>query len=273
MSEQYGKGALEDSYDIRDYQYAGSSPFDCQAGFNVLDVVGNDLVTKDQNGSYSCGGQAWAYYGEVLETVATGTYEPRSARWIYSQTFVEGGGSSGRNNSDVVTKQGWALEKHALSYDNGKPPREAFMRLKPFLSPEAKESMEVSKALSYLQVRGDIDVVAQAIRDNYGCVITLAGQDNGTWRSEFPKPPNNKDWFHHLYCGKAKMIGGKKYIAVKNSWGNDTGKEGWQWIGEEYFTTGNVRGGWTLQWDYRPAKIKVLMQQVIKLMKLLLGKK
>ena len=34
---------------------------------------------------------------------------------------------------------------------------------------------------------------------------------------------------------KAKMRNGKKAIGVKNSWGPNTGQNGWQWLNEDWF--------------------------------------
>lgn len=274
MSDRFGKGAIKDRYDIRNFQYKAPRaglPFDWNKGFDIEEKIGARLVTKDQDGSYSCGGQAWAYYGEVLEAVATGTYEPRSARWIYSYTHVSGGGSNGKDNSDFCVNKGWALEKNVLSYDNGHPPSERFMITKPAVTQAIIEDTEVDKALSYLQVNANIDLFAQAIQENNGMVLGVDGQDNGTWLSLFPKPPAQKVWAHWLYAGKAKLINGKKYIGVKNSWGPDAGEDGWQWIGEDYFKTGNVWKGWTLAWDYEPPKKKQLMIQIVRLYKALIA--
>lgn len=267
---EHGTGGIKDTYDIRDYRFVGgAAPFDWETGYDIENVIGVTLDVKDQNGSFSCGGQAWAYYGEVLETIATGSYEPRSARWIYSHTWVPGGGSAGRENCDHVIKRGWLQEKYATSYENGKPPKEDFMRIKPANVPE---DTEVARALSYLNLgTPSIDRVASAVSANYGCIILISGEDNGTWRKAFPKPSKRPAWNHWLYCGKAKLINGKKHIGVLNSWGKATGEDGWQWISEDYFRSGNVLSGWTLAWDYKPAKVKLLMKEAIKLLQQLLA--
>jgi len=260
----YVTGAVRDKYDVRNYQYApkgAGATFD----FDIEKVIGSKLVPKDQNGSGSCGGQAFAYYGEVLETIATKSYEPRSARWPYSHVFAPGGGSMGKPLADFLIKNGWALEADATSYENGKPPSEKFMQTKPVLSKEAIANAEVTKAASYLQVKADIDIIAKAIEDNNGCCVALYGEDNGTWRSSYPKPPTKQTWAHWLYFGKTKMINGKKYIGCINSWGN-VGKDGWQWISEDYFVNGNVWYGFTLAWDYKAPLHKQAMIQTVKLL-------
>lgn len=268
---KYGTGAIESKYDIRDYWYKplDRGGFDWEDGFDVEKELGFKFRLKDQNGSGSCGGQAWSYYGEVLGKVAQEHYEPSSARWIYSHTHVPpGGGSRGRDNCAFCIDKGWVDERFASSYDNGKPPKEDFMRQTPELSNEAIADGEVQKALSYMQIPVNIEMFAQAIRDNYGMVLVLNGQDNGTWRSKFPEPPTEKEWGHFLFCCGAEMIDGKKYIKVINSWGDDTGEKGYQWLSEDWFKNKKlgIREGWTMAWDYRPAKRKLAMKQMIKLL-------
>ena len=123
----YGNYALPSRTDIRDKQWSlfpqATTPHDWSKDFDV----GIELKTKDQGQSGSCGGQAWSYYGEVLSTVYDKIYTPKSAKFIYAQTFVTGGGSAGRDNCKIVQKQGWADEAVLSSYDGGLPPSEQFM--------------------------------------------------------------------------------------------------------------------------------------------------
>jgi len=257
--KQFGKGAIIDKPDNRDILYSkvamGSTPFDWSTGYDIETVLGTALgnqafkiSSKDQNGSGSCGGQAWSYAGAVLEGLVTGTYEERSAKFIYSQTYVLPAGSDGRTNCELVKNQGWAREAVCASYDGGNPPSEVFMQRKSDITPEAKNDANKAKALVYGNVTVSIDAVAKAIRDEGGVILGITGKNNGTWLSSFPKPPDKIDrdcWNHWVYCGKAKMINGKKYIGLKNSWGN-IGESGWQWIGEEYFVKTYIWSVWTL---------------------------
>lgn len=255
-------GAIPSPIDERDWQWQeigfAAEPFDWKKGYDIevelrkkLNDIQFNLPVKDQNGSGSCGGQAWATYDSVFEAMATGTFEERSAKYIYAQTFVPpAGGSAGRTNSELVVKQGVSREALLSSYENGNPPSENFMRRPQDITPEAKADAKKSRAKGYANVGVDIDAVAQAIRENYGCVIGIYGKDNGTWLTPFPKPPvgNPPYWAHWLYAGKAAMVNGEKHIGVLNSWGRDCGQGGWQWISETYYKT-KIQGGQNALWE------------------------
>lgn len=242
----FNPGGIPDTYDHRDYQWSelgfGTAPFDWAKGFDIEEVLKkalNDdsfsLPTKDQNGSGSCGGQAWAYYAQILEAIVTGSFEERSAKYIYAQTNAPGGGSAGRPNCEIFVNQGVAYETKCLSYENGLPPSEAFMIRAQDITQEARDNAALSKSLAYSNVRNNIDDVAQAIEANNGVIIGVRGQNNGTWYTEFPKKPTSLDWGHWVYAGKAKRINGVKHIGFKNSWGDAAGVKGWQWLSEDWF--------------------------------------
>lgn len=238
----HGTGAIKDTPDERDYKWAdhaklaGVAQFDWEKGYDVEEDTGIKITVKNQNGSSSCGGQAWAYYGQVLDP----EHVEKSAKFIYANTNAPGGGSAARTNSDFVCKKGWGDESLTPSYmgTNLKiPPSEAFMTYKEDITSEAYEKAILDKGLSYAYAKINIDEIAQAIANNKGCIIGISGQNNGTWRTKFPQKPaiiDNTSWSHWVYCGKAKMIDGKKYIGFINSWGEDVGDEGWQWISEDY---------------------------------------
>lgn len=263
----HGTGAIVDVLDARDIQYEniamGVQAFDWNKGFDIEEELAKALGTnstkmripnKDQDGSSSCGGQAWSYYGGVLEAFSTASYEERSAKFIYSQTFVGNGGSAGRTNSQLCCDQGWAREAVCSSYDAGMAPGEAFMQRKSDITPEARNDASKAKGLVYANVATNIDLFATAIQNNHGMVVGITGQNNGTWRTAFPKPPVNatNTWNHWMYAGKAKLINGKKYIGLKQSWGDGIGEDGWQWIGEDYFSQDipvlryAIWSGWTM---------------------------
>ncbi len=234
-------GAIRDDADARDFRYrdfiGGSAQFNWEKGYDVEEAIGMKIPVKNQGESGSCGGQAMAYYGQVLEEVSSKTFEERSARFIYAQCFVPPWGSNMRPLIKIATEQGWARESLLTSYENGQPPKEPFMQRTDDITQEIRDDALNAQMLSYAIVQPNIDEVALAISNNYGCILGISGQNNGTWLSEFPQPPKTPDWGHWIYAGRAKMINGKKYIGVLNSWGDTVGDKGWQWLSEDYFTT------------------------------------
>lgn len=248
---EFGKGGIrEDIPDPRDYAWGkdvGSSavPFDWDAGYDVEVEVSNKLgvpfklPVKNQDGSSSCGGQAWAYYGQILDTLNDLSTEEKSAKFIYCQTHVGTGGSDGRANCAICINQGWGNEIDCPSYENNLPPSELFM-ITNDISPVAKTNAFKDRGLAYANVLDrDVENIATALRDNHGCIFGLTGTNNGTWRSAFPLPPTTftNSWNHWVYVGKARLRNGKKYFGLINSWGKEVGDEGWQWISEDYVKT------------------------------------
>lgn len=256
--EHLGKGGLASPKDTRDYDWgvigASKIPFSWELGYDI-DL---NISLKNQGNSSSCGGQAVSYYGEVLEAKASETVEERSAKFIYAQTAVQGGGSCLRDNCNIAVNQGWALESVLPSYEFGNPPTETFITRKEDITDIVRANAVQSRALSYAVVdRTDIDAVAQAIASNYGCVILIQGTNNGTWLSKMPNVTKSGDntWNHFLYCGGAKMISGKKYVKARNSWGN-IGENGWQWISEDFFTNGYILECRTIVFNNQPARFQ-----------------
>jgi len=251
----FNPGGHEDIFDARDFKWSdiagGFTSFDWTKGFDIEDkltsVLGSPFVfenfdDKDQDGSFSCGGQAIGYYGAVKEALATKSFERRSARFLYSQVFIPGSGSRMRDVFDISINQGFAKESVLTSYENGLPPSETFMEKTSDITLAVRNDAKLSQGLSYFYVdQTSIDSVAQAIEQNDGVILLLTGQnDTGTWLSEFPALTTRIDWRHFMYAGKAKMVNGKKTIIAKQSWGKAAGNKGWQCFPEEWFTSGNV---------------------------------
>ena len=262
QEENIKTGAILSPFDERDYIYENlglaTTPFDWGVGYDVEKVAGI-LKTKDQGNAGSCGGQAWSYYMACLDNDT----KEKSAKFIYSQTFVLPAGSAGRTNSLLCKNKGVSDEELCSSYDNGNPPTEEFMQRKSDITPQAYDNALKDKAYSFAQITNlSWDNLAQAIRDNKGIVLGVYGKNNGTWVSKFPTPPdtNSGAWAHWLYAGKALIINGKKYIGVKNSWGDSVGDNGWQYIGEEYIP--HLFEVWSMVYNY---PVKYTFSKVMRL--------
>lgn len=236
---QHYTGALQEKWNKSNYKWSevgyGSAPFDWGQK-----IVIETLTTKDQHTSGSCGGQSCAYYGEVLNKIFDKQAEERSAKFIYAQTFEPGGGTAMTKLAKCVQDLGWGLESLTKSYDSNGGSTEDFMRRREDITQDAFKTAMNDRALAYAWVSNtNIDTIAQAMRDNYGAILGIQGSNNGTWLSKFPSPNNTRDtWNHWLYACGAEIIDGVKYIIVKNSWGNTCGENGYQWLSEQFFTTG-----------------------------------
>ena len=253
----HNTGCLPDPIDERDYIYqpmgAGIPVVDWEKGYDIESIVGK-INPKNQFGSYSCVGQATSYYTSVLERLETGKKDEVSAKAVYSQISL--GNNQGaylRDGMKLIQEWGAVFENIVKSYKADGTTDETFMMDKTWKTPEVDKLAKVLQAKDYRLITGiGIDIFAQAIKDGYGALIGVNGTNNGTWTSEFPQPPTlstpqNALWGHALYAGKFKMINGKKYIGVINSWGN-IGNNGWQWLGEEWFADEGrwIFNPWTL---------------------------
>ncbi len=252
VEEKFGKGGIrEDIPDPRDYEWgkdvgAASPPVDWSAGFDVEKVISSKLgidfklPVKNQGISSSCGGQAWAELGQVLDTMNDGSTEEKSAKFIYNQTHVGTGGSGGRENCAVFINKGMGNEVDCPSYENGLPGSEEFYIRPNSIPPIAFTNALKDMGLAYANVLvRDPETIATAVRDNNGCIFGVTGSNNGTWRTAHPQPPSTfaNSWNHWLYCGKFRMRNGKREFGVLESWGDKVGEKGWQWLDEDYITT------------------------------------
>lgn len=244
-TQNFGKGAFLKE-DPRDYKYEenigyANEPFDWDKGYDAEVELGQKVKVKNQGGSFSCGGQAGAYYAQIVNGIYDKVYTEKSAKFIYAPIFVGTGGTWLTDIFNRLKKAGASDEDLCPSYEAQNTPTEAFMQRKEDITNEAIKDAFKDRTGVYGMVSINIDAVARAIRDNQGCIIGITGKDNGTWLTAFPKPPaviDNTTWRHWVYACKAKMINGKKYIGFINSWGN-IGDNGVQWITEDYFNLAN----------------------------------
>lgn len=250
---RYGTGCHIDILDKHDnIEVLGSGEFDWEKGYSIEEELTNlysklfTLPISDQNGSLSCVGQGSAKYASVLNYIELGQWIPASARDIYSNIYIIYGGAYLRNGIRWLVNKGVVPEHHLPSYNQGVPPKETFMRKKARVSVVTENLRQVLRGREYRGVPANIDDFAKAIQLNHGMLIGFNGDNNGTWHSQYPTPPDARRWGHGVYAGWAGLIAGRKYIGFANSWGKFIGKNGWQFIGEDWFDSDNVFPGWVL---------------------------
>jgi len=238
VENQMGHGYLSKFLKPTDWHYKnivpkGTPPVDWTVPYDVEKAIGFTLPDKNQGVSGSCGGQMTSYLAQAI----FGDSE-RSAKFAYDPVAQPGGGSYAGDLMARLKNIGVSSEILCPSYENGNPPSEAFMEA-PDITAAAINDAAMNKDGGYSFILDfNIDVLAQAIRDNVAIGGALLGQNNGTWLSSFPAPPTSAEWGHFIFLGRYAMINGKKYIGFKNSWGPTVGDKGWQWIGEDYINSG-----------------------------------
>lgn len=259
---KFGTGAVIEKQHRKDVLYtsvASVARVDWIRGYSVGVELGGFIPVKNQKNTLSCVGQSLAYYSWVLSMAdlvkRTGltltelrASQPHltvehSAKSIYSQIYIPYGGASLTRGAKTLIKWGILTEKVCPSQNGAEELTEAFMDddtwKNDITSWEAKKLREKGFAYIYPTAPGrsvDMETVAHAIQNNWGCILIISGNNNGTWLTTEPKPPANESelWAHAIWCGGFGNDSKGRYIFTPNSWG-DLG--GWQKIREDYFNT------------------------------------
>lgn len=263
--ERHGTGFEAKDLELTDrmFQAGASIPFDWQKGYDVRDELKKKLGSSfkmpinNQYQTLSCVGQAWAKYAGVLKVMKdpNPNWVEFSPRDLYSHIYLPQGGAYIIEGGLFIRNKGILPNEQLPPYWSGKPNMaltEEVMRDRGLeggkesgdnAHPDIYKSLrQLVKGGSVEQVGYDIDSIAIAIRDNYGCVIGVYGENNGTWLTKFPKV-GAIQWGHALYGVGAIYINGKKYIIAPNSWGDKIGEGGYQLLGEEWFGNNRYIGG------------------------------
>jgi len=217
------------------------------AGGHVYNLEVEDDNSYQVNGIavHNCVGQAYSKYAEVLNIVEEKRFVDLSAKSVYERIYLPNGGAYLREGAKAIVG-GINEEVDVLSYENGNPPSEAYMRSQT-LTNELRLKAEKYASKEYRSIgSANTDLIALAIKDNWGAVTGLSG-DNKGWTDWVIKNPIHADWGHCIFLkGFGKDERGR-YIDFINSWGSGWGKNGQGRIYvDEYDMANNAFGIWTL---------------------------
>lgn len=235
-------GCKKEPVDKRDYTIEevlkAFPPFDWKKEYDVEEELGLKIPIKNQGSSGSCVGQAWSYYAAVLEAFETKVYREQSARWIYSQIYLPGGGAYSRDAGQVLTNQG--IVPSVLFPDKR---TEEEMRKKDDMTKDLIAVAKVYLKSSYVHIRESytIDIFASIMKERKGFVGAVFDGFDASWSTPFPKPSGRPEYGHAIYFCKARLFNNEPKIGFPNSWGERIGDKGWQWLGKEWFKTGRIR--------------------------------
>lgn len=224
--QKFGTGALEDQLDLRDYKFdeiaAAAPAVDWDKGYDVEKEANIKIPIKNQNGSSSCVGQGWSYYIAILNAIEIGSYNEVSAKAIYSQIALPQGGAYIKSGGKLTVDWGSVMENIVPSYDNGKSPTENFVKDLSWRSEEINKTAKILQAKEYRVIsnKDNMDNFAVAIRDNYGVVGGLRGENNATWSTNEPKPPKVSSWAHCFVVG-SQVLTKNGYKDIQNIQVND----------------------------------------------------
>lgn len=268
---KFGKGAVIIPLTRKDYRLELATAVPLPIKFSLKDKVGK---VKNQNGSGSCVGQAFAYYAEVINNIETKEKVELSARDIYSLIYQPESGAWLKDGASKICNSGVVLEKDAVSYDNGNPPSEQFMRNRNDITDEEIENGKTYIALKYLTFDwGNIESYKQAIVQGNGCVTAVESNNICFANAEVLVPDNKSqvDWAHAIY-----LIGyddNKRVFEFVNSWGEQWGDNGFGYLPYDYITKGYASNPLTLidvkneTYIKLTSQIKNIMELIIKALK------
>ena len=236
---QFKKGAFHE-VDERDYVFGAEfvKPFDWSVPYSFTVPIS----ASNQNGSLSCVGQSTMNMAKIAYYSQNHPVVDFSARFIYSQIHLPGGGAYVRDGVSTLVKQG-ICSNVIMPSD---PQTESHMRDKTGLAQaqvEAKTFDIYTGDIAYAQVTNNIDDVASAIRDHSSVIIGATGHNLG-WANADVIPPKIGDgqstWGHAVEGIQPVIRAGKKAIRFINSWETTWGDHGTGYLNEDYFTSGFI---------------------------------
>ena len=240
--DNFNPGGKQDPEDSRDYPYEGFIGYGIETPLPEsydTEIAFGKISQKDQKQTLSCGGQATAYYAEMLELIENKFLE-MSPRSIYAFTHLPVGGSITRENIMRMVDIGIVPEDKFSS----QPMTEAHLQSQSNWSSDLTKLAGKYKAKLAVNLtdRTNFDLFKSAIFDGHGVVSGLNLSGEGWYANPIRPPKDGEKIVGHImyFKGWGKDRFGE-YILLKDSYPSGDKK-----IYQDYFNAGMVHSAWTL---------------------------
>lgn len=200
---------------------------------------------RNQGIKSDCTCYAGAKALSIDELGENGQYREFSPDSVYPYVVVPGGGANSLDVIKFIDSNGMTLEalypSDSLTEAQASNPAVINSNI---VAKDAKQVALIYRPSSYVECATDFDTIA-GILHNYqvqgikkGVMITIVGQNNGTWASTMPQVPSKAStsalWYHRIVVTDFGLIKGQKVLAFDNSWGDQVGNKGQQFLTEAY---------------------------------------
>ncbi len=181
----------------------------------------------------------------IDELSENGKWRELSPDHVYPYIVVPGGGSRSQDAMKFIADNGMTLEhlypSDPLTEDQAADPKAT----EPGgIATDAKIIAKVYKPSRFIECAADFETIASILYSfkrqgvKKGVMITIVGQNNGTWLSAFPRIPSSASkaalWYHRIVITDFGILSGRKVLAFDNSWGTIPGNHGQQFLTEDY---------------------------------------
>lgn len=245
LPKDFNPGAFPAPSDPRDVPFgalfAGEPEVDWKQGHTLEKKHKIVVEPWDQDGSLSCVAQACARLYMVRRAITARVRAKDtevSRRDIYPFIRLRNGGAYGYRGLSHLIYQGAAHENLISSFENGKPPSEAYIsQAVKKVTGAITASREQNKIEGYAHVAKNADEIAYAIQTRDAVVIGAMGSNQG-WATNArvrPPKPGERTWGHFFILHDFYLVDGKKVFRGANSWGTEWGgKDGYTEFDEDY---------------------------------------